>query len=103
MPFSKRFPRTVEGSAYPRWEEIYLAEEEESQQESVCRQENIDLMCQCLDDAKEVILKQGMKLFDQNIIAIATSLFEKRASHVIYYKEAKAKEKFDAKHADATQ
>ena len=29
MGFSKRFPRTVKGQAYPEWEEVYLTEEEE--------------------------------------------------------------------------
>jgi hypothetical protein len=96
MVFSKSFPKTEEGSSYTTWEEVYLTVEQEKEEERRCRQENIDLMKECIDDAKEIILKQGMKLFDQNIIELATSLFEKRASHAVYFKEAKAKELFDA-------
>jgi len=38
MAYSKNFPRTVEGSNYPRWEEVYLTVEEEQQEEEKSRQ-----------------------------------------------------------------
>ena len=95
MPFSKSFPKTIEGSSYPQWEEIFLTEEEEKEEEGKCREENIKLMKECIDDAKKIIQEKNMKEYQTDIINMAISLFEKRASHSIYWKESKAKEKFD--------
>ena len=97
MVFSKSFPRTLEGSNYPRWEEVFLTEEEEKAVEERNRQENIVLMKECIEDAKKVMTEKGMKDFQSDLIAMAISLFEKRASHLVYWKESKAKEKFDKK------
>ena len=36
-----------------------------------------------------------MKEYQTDIINMAISLFEKRASHSVYWKESKAKDKFD--------
>ena len=33
MAFSKSFPKTVPGSSYPQWEEVFLTEEEEKEEE----------------------------------------------------------------------
>jgi hypothetical protein len=96
MPFSKNFPKNVEGSSYTRWEEVFLTETEDSEEKKKCREENIQLMSECINDAREIILKQEMKNFDPNVIEVAKSLFDKRASHEIYFKEARAKKKFDA-------
>lgn len=95
MPFSKTFPRTVKGSPYPRWEEIYISETEEREEESKSRFENIRLMKECIEDAKGIIDYHNLKRYQTDLISIAISLFEKRASHSIYWKESKAKEKFD--------
>jgi len=38
---------------------------------------------------------KSLKDYQTDLIHIAISLFEKRASHSIYWKESKAKEKFD--------
>lgn len=95
MAFSKSFPKTVKGSTYPQWEEVFLTEEEEKQQEKLCKEENIDLMQECINDAKELVKKQNLKEYQTDIINIAISLFEKRASHSVYFKERKAKYKFD--------
>jgi len=95
MAFSKSFPKTVPGSSYPQWEEVFLTEEEEKEEEKKCREENIILMKECIDDAKKIILEKSMKDYQTDIINIAISLFEKRASHSVYWKESKAKEKFD--------
>ena len=92
MAFSKKFPRDVEGSNYPKWEEVSLSEEEEKEVEENARKENIELMRQCVDDAKAIVAGKGLK--DEDVSRIAISLFEKRASHEIYWKESKAKEKF---------
>ena len=95
MPFSKAFPKTAKGSNYPVWEEIYLTEEEERLQEISCRQENIKIMVQCMSDAKKILEQQNLKRFQSDLVRIAIALFEKRASHEIYWKEEKAKIKFD--------
>ena len=95
MTFSKSFPKTLKGSSYPVWEEIFLTKEEETLEESKCRKENIILMEECINDAKDILAKQNLKPFQSDLVKIAISLFEKRASHAVYWKESKAKEKFD--------
>ena len=95
MAFSKSFPRTIKGSNYPRWEEVFITEDEEKLEEVKCRKENLNLIEECITDAKAIIQKQKLKPFQSDLVRIAISLFEKRASHAIYWKESKAKEKFD--------
>ncbi|MFH2028094.1 MAG: hypothetical protein ABIJ08_03075 [Nanoarchaeota archaeon] len=95
MAFSKSFPKTVEGSAYPKWMEVSLSDEEERKVEGECRDENMNIMKECIDDAKKVIEEKGFKGFKEDILTVAIKLFDKRASHAIYWKENKAKEKFD--------
>jgi len=95
MSFSKTFPKTIKGSNYPRWEEVFLTDEEERFEEVKCRQENLRLMDECINDAKSIIAKQNLKPFQSDLIRVALSLFDKRASHAVYWKENKAKEKFD--------
>ena len=96
MTFSKTFPKTVPGTNYPIWEEIFLTEEEEKQVEEDCRKSNFQMMDMSLQEAKMLAIKHGMNE-DNNIVQIARSLFEKKASHVIFWKESKAKDKFDLK------
>ncbi len=95
MGFSKSFPKTIEGSSYPRWEEVLLTDEEEIEVEQKAREENIKIMKECIDDAKRLIEEKGFKGFKEDILAVAVPLFEKRASHEVYWKENKSKEKFD--------
>lgn len=97
MVYSKSFPRTTDKSTYPIWEEVRLTDLEEKEQEIRTRKENIILMKECIDDAKKIIMDKNLKDYQTDIIHMAISLFEKRASHSVYYKEEKAKEKFDAK------
>ena len=97
MAFSKSFPRTIEGSNYPIWEEVFLSDEEENEQDENCRSENIKLMKNCIDDAKILIESKGFKGFKEDILQVAIALFEKRASHAVYWKENLAKAKFDIK------
>lgn len=94
MTFSKRFPKKSKTSVYPQWEDTYLADEEEKGVEEKARQENINIMDECLADAEKIIRDNGLERSDVAKLAIA--LFEKRASHTIWWKERKAKEKFDA-------
>lgn len=96
MPFSKTFPKTIPGSPYPVWEEVYLTEQEEKQVEEDCRRENKRLLDESLQEAKGLAIKNGINT-EENTTQLAIALFEKRASHVIFWKEIKAKEKFDAK------
>ena len=96
MPFSKSFPKTSKTSTYPQWEEISLTEEEEKAVEQESREENIRLFRECIGDAKKIMQEKSLKDYQTDLIHIAISLFEKRASHSIYWKESKAKEKFDA-------
>ncbi|MBI2134443.1 hypothetical protein HYU09_00500 [Candidatus Woesearchaeota archaeon] len=95
MPFSKSFPKQSKTSAYPHWEEVSLSEAEESSEEQKARIENIRLMKECIEDARTIMKEKGLKDYQTDIIHMAIALFEKRASHSIYWKESKAKEKFD--------
>lgn len=95
MPFSKSFPRHSKTSTYPQWEEVTLTDAEEKLEEDKARAENIRLMKECIEDARDIMKEKGLKDYQTDIIHMAISLFEKRASHSIYWKESKAKEKFD--------
>lgn len=95
MPFSKSFPKPSKTSAYPQWEEITLTDAEEKEVEQKSKNENLKLFKECIEDAKSIIKEKSLKEYQTDLITIAVSLFEKRASHVIYHKESKAKEKFD--------
>lgn len=97
MAFSKAFPKTTEKSTYPRWEEIFLSETEEREQEELARKENMLKMQECIEDAKRIIETKSLKKYQSDMINIAIALFDKRAGHEIHYKENKAKEKFDSK------
>ena len=95
MAFSKRFPKTSDKSAYPKWEEVYLTEEEERIAEIECRERNNSIMRECLEDARAMVQEKRLLESQKIISSIAAALFDKRASHEIFYKEEKAKEKFD--------
>ena len=96
MPFSKAFPKRSDKGAYPRWEDVELSEEEERLVDEAARIENIKLMNECIDDAKSIILQKNLNKYQSDMVHIAIALFEKRASHSIYHKERKAREKFDS-------
>ena len=96
MPFSKSFPKTLPGSTYPLWEEVFLTEQEEKLVEEDCRRDNKRLLDECLQEAKAIAIKHGINT-EENTTQLAIALFEKRASHVVFWKESKAKEKFDTK------
>ena len=95
MAFSKSFPRTIKGTTYPVWEEVFLSEKEEKEIEEMARKENIELMKQCIEEAKKIVKDKGLKTFQNDTINMAIALFEKRASHVVFWKESKCKEKLD--------
>jgi len=97
MAFSKSFAKTTEKSVYPKWIEVYLTEEEEREEEKKCRVENVRLMKECLEDARKIFASEKLKGYETSLITLTIALFEKRASHSVYWKENKAKEKFDSK------
>jgi len=94
MAFSKTFPKTIPGSNYPLWEEVFLTSEEEKEVSEHCRKINFQLMDDCLREAKALLIKHGVNT-DENIVRLAIALFDKRASHEVFWKENEAKEKFD--------
>jgi hypothetical protein len=94
MAFSKTFPKTYPGTNYPVWEEITLTNQQETEIEEECRKNNFELLDQCLLDAKSLAIKNAINTED-NVTNLAIALFEKRASHVVFWKENKAKELFD--------
>ena len=95
--FSKSFPRTTDKSSYPIWEEIVLSDNEEKEIEEISKKENIELMKKCFDEARKILSEKNLKDYQSDIVSIATALYSKLASHSVYYKEHKAKEKFDEK------
>jgi len=95
MTYSKNFPRTVEGTNFPKWEEICLTGDEDLAEEKRCRTDNLEVMKECIDDAKQLMAEKGLKDYQSDLIAMAVALFRKRAAYAIHYKEQKAKEKFD--------
>ncbi len=95
MSFSKSFPRTLKGSNYPTWEEVYLSDEEEKEAEETAKKENIILMKECIDEAKKIISEKNFKEYQTDVVNLAISLFDKTASHQVYHKEKMIKEKFD--------
>ena len=99
MAFSKSFAKTTEKSVYPKWIEVYLTEEEEREEEKKCRVENVRLMKECLEDARKIFASEKLKGYETSLITLTIALFEKRASHSVYWKENKAKEKFDKKNS----
>lgn len=94
MVFSKSFPRTVDGSNTPIWEEMFLTAQEERQAEQVARQENLFLIRQCIADARNVLKDEHMMDMQSHVLSIGLAIFKKRASHAVFYKEEQCKEKF---------
>ena len=93
--FRKTYARDIPGSDRPKWEEIILTDQEEREQEEVARQENLYLLRQCIADARNVIKDEELKDFQGHVIGLATTLFKKRASHAVFFKESKCREIFE--------
>lgn len=94
MAFTKSFPKRSDKSVYPQWEDVELTEKEEKEVEVIAREENNKIMAACLDDAQKILVLKGLKGYETSLAQIAASLFDKQASHVAYWKEEKAREKF---------
>lgn len=95
MVFSKNYPKTSDKSVYPKWIEISLTKEEELDAEKECREENIKVMHECIEDAKIIVKEQKLFENQNHVTRIANALFDKRASHAVFFKEKKTKQKFD--------
>ncbi|NQU79573.1 hypothetical protein HQ545_07425 [Candidatus Woesearchaeota archaeon] len=95
MVFSKTYPREVQGSNFPRWEEMFLTAQEEREVEQVARQENLFLLRQCIADARNVMKDENMMDMQSHVLSSAMTLFRKRAGHVVHYKEQRCKDKFN--------
>lgn len=93
--FSKNFAKSSDKSVYPKWIEVTLSQEEEKQAEKECRDKNYQVMLECIEDAKSLVIDKKLLESQTNIVNIASALFEKRASHEVFFKENLAKQKFD--------
>ncbi len=96
MTFYKRFPKRTEGSVYPKWVEVSLSDEEEREVELKARDEQIKLFKECIEDAERIAIDRNLRASQSDITSIALGLFDKRVSHVVYLKEKRCREKFDA-------
>lgn len=95
MAFSKRFPQERKGSPFANWKEVILTKDEEKKIITKQKEKNIILMQECIEDAKKIFFEKELKNFQSDIISIAIALFEKRSSHLVYWKEEFAKEKLN--------
>ena len=98
MTFSKSFPLQLEGSNYPKWIEVEMTEQESAYAETECRKRNIQLLKKSIDDARRIFEQKKLKTFQTDVVNAALALFKKNSSHVHYWKEEKAKEKFNKKY-----
>ena len=95
MAHSKSFPREEGNST--RWEEVSLTLAEEQAEEERARKENTRLMRQCLDDAGSVMRGKNLQQYQSDMVLLAVTLFGKRASHAVYWKDSRCREKFEVK------
>lgn len=95
MVFCRSFPKTVKGQNYPQWIDMYLNKEEEKEENNKARLENMEILENCIEDAKKVFKAHKLKEFQTDIVCVAIAMFEKLASHAAYHKEERARYKFD--------
>ncbi len=95
MVFKKSFPKEVPNSRFPEWVEVELSDAHEAEVEAKARQDNIRIMKECLSDAAQIVKDEHLKNYQTDLVKIAACLFDKRASHVVYHKEAAARDKFE--------
>lgn len=93
MGFKKSFRQTSDKSAYPKWVEVELNDDEEKEAAETARKKNVKIMMQSVEDAR--LIADEKDLDSPAITEIARSLFDKRASHTVFHKERRAREKFD--------
>ena len=93
MAHSKSFPKEEGNST--RWHEVTLSLAEEQAEEEKARKENISLMKRCLDDASGIMRARSLQPYQSDLVLMAVTLFGKMASHSVYWKDSRCKEKFD--------
>ena len=93
MGFKKAFRNTSDKSVYPNWVEVELTDEQEKEAEEEAHSDQLKTMLRCIEDAS--VIADEKELSEQERTRIATALFDKRASHNVFYKERHAREKFD--------
>lgn len=91
MAFTKAFASRSDKSVYPKWVDVELSEEEEHEAESQARKESLKILKECLEDAKILLAEPEQS---ESTVQLACALFDKRASHVAFYKEELAQKKF---------
>ena len=91
----KTFPKTMMGTTQPIWEEVVLTPKEEFVEEQKARRDYLNVLKICIDDARKIMEEKGMPEYQADIMNIALTLFRKRASHVVYWKDSRCKEKFE--------
>jgi len=96
MSFYKSFPKKADKASYPKWEEVSLSPEEEKEIEQKAAAENVELMKQSIDEAMKIFEDKTLKKYQTDMVRMAIALFEKKASHNVYHKERKAKDKFNS-------
>ena len=89
----KPFPRQT---SQPTWEEVKLSNEEEHETEKQARFNHKKIMDVALEDSRELAIKHGVNT-ESAVAQMAIAFFEKRSSHVVYWKERKAHSKFEEK------
>jgi hypothetical protein len=102
MTFSKSFPRTNGKTNFPIWEEIFLNNSDEREIESKAQCKTNALMKQCIEDARLIMENMNLRDYQTDLVRMAVSLFEKRASHIVYWKEQACKDLFDSKFGNQT-
>lgn len=95
MTFTKRFPKDIATSPYPQWIEVTLSDEEERSVEESVRKQHAKLLVRCVQDAKQVAKSSEVHADPAELVSLAKALFDKQASHVVFHKEARAREKFE--------
>ena len=95
MSFTKSFPKERPATA---WQEVVLTPHEEQQVASVAYSEHLQLLERCLLDTLEMVRtcglsEQGIVLDFSGLCQLSVALFEKSASHVVFFKERACKEK----------
>ena len=87
------FYKTIQSNKYAK--EVTLDDEEEIEIENLSKAFNVELLRECLDIANGIVKDENLREEDRAKIALA--LFEKQASHVVYWKEKMCKVKLEAK------
>lgn len=94
MAYTKSFP--TEGlNGQPKWQEMVLTDQEERQEEQKARASNMMLLRQCIADSKNLVEQEGLRAYQTDVVRVALNLFQKRASHEVFWKERRCRAKFD--------